>query len=388
MTGSDYWETVNYHILPHWMKRVSKPKHWIKNTYTKIFYGKPYDYKVEYAVVHGKLHINYWRKRSTENPIAEHKSKSTPVLFYLLIIIVLAGIGFIWYNNSDLLNSAQSSIIPSPTIIAAAPSLSPTPLQTIRSTPIPTTPNINFKQSPKTTSYSYISKGNHGIISFTTYGGLADHFSKEDHSYYHDFEKETIMELLKNDNQDEYLQPLIETIKKKSNNPDDQAKIAISLVQYIPYNWNAYYGVSKGWYYPYETLYNNKGVCADKSLLLAYLLNQLGYDTIIFEFSDHMAVGVKSSSNYDFYDSGYAFIETTRPTIITYIPDTYYGGFTITPNPNIIHLNGGKNSLDVSQEYRDATRLKQLEAMGEVLDQTNYYDWARISNYYDLQYDS
>ena len=91
---------------------------------------------------------------------------------------------------------------------------------------------------------------------------------------------------------------------------------------------------------------------------------------------------------YDFYDSGYAFIETTRPTIITYIPDTYYGGFTITPNPNIIHLNGGKNSLDVSQEYRDATRLKQLEAMGEVLDQTNYYDWARISNYYDLQYDS
>jgi hypothetical protein len=89
---------------------------------------------------------------------------------------------------------------------------------------------------------------------------------------------------------------------------------------------------------------------------------------------------------YDFYDSGYAFIETTRPTIITYIPDTYYGGFMITPDSNIIHLNGGKNSLYVSQEYRDPTRLKQLEAMGQVLDQTNYYEWARISNFYDTQY--
>jgi len=135
-------------------------------------------------------------------------------------------------------------------------------------------------------------------------------------------------------------------------------------------------------------LYNNKVVCADKSLLLAYLLNEFGYETVLFEFSNHMAVGIKSSPSYDFYDTGYAFIETTRPTIITYIPDTYLSGFRVTSNPHIIHLKGGNKSLDVSTEYQDATRMKQLEAMGTVLDQSHYAEWLRISNNYDLQFDT
>jgi hypothetical protein len=217
---------------------------------------------------------------------------------------------------------------------------------------------------------------------------LADYFSKKSHSYYSDADREVILPLLENDYQNDHLQPLIDQIKKKSNRPDDQAKIAVSIVQHIPYDWNKFYGISMDWYYPYETLHSNKGVCADKSLLLAYLLNKLGYDTVLFEFSNHMAVGVKSSPNYDFYDTGYAFIETTRPTIITYIPDTYYGGFTISSNPHIIHLNGGKQVLDVSTEYRDAMEMKQLEAMGLVLDQSHYAEWLRLSNYYDTQYDT
>ena len=61
MAQSEYWKTVNYHNLPQWMKRVSKPKQWVNKTYTKIFYGKPYDYQVEYKVIRGKLDISYWR---------------------------------------------------------------------------------------------------------------------------------------------------------------------------------------------------------------------------------------------------------------------------------------------------------------------------------------
>jgi hypothetical protein len=197
-----------------------------------------------------------------------------------------------------------------------------------------------------------------------------------------------ILPLLENDYQNDNIRPLIELIRKSSTNPDDQAKIAISLVQHIPYNWNKFYGASMDWFYPYETLYNDKGVCADKSLLLAYLLNELGYDTVLFEFSGHMAVGVKCVSNYGFYDTGYAFIETTRPTIITYIPDTYVSGFKVTSNPHIIHLNGGKKALDVSTEYRDAIKMKQLQAMGETLDQSHYTEWLTISNNYDLQYNT
>lgn len=290
-------------------------------------------------------------------------------------------------THSLQIGNTQSTIIP-PSTVTAAPEVSSTPPQAFRFTPIPTTQNLNFKQSPKTTSFSYLINGNRESISFTTYGGLADYFSKKSHSYYSDPDKEVIQPLLENDYQNDNLQPLIDAIRKKSNNPNDQAKIAISVVQHIPYNWNKFYGTSMDWYYPYETLHHNKGVCADKSLLLVYLLNKLGFDTVLFEFSNHMTVGVKSSPDYDFYDTGYAFIETTRPTIITYIPDTYYGGFTISPNPHIIHLNGGEQVLDVSTEYRDAIKMKQLEARGQVLDQSHYAEWLRISNYYDTQYDT
>jgi hypothetical protein len=320
---------------------------------------------------------------------------SYAVIGMILVSFFVVGIGSVALlsDNANAITqsfqkiNAQSTIIPS-SIATAAPTLSSTPSQTYSSTPIPTTPNLNFKQSPKTTSFSYLINGNRESISFTTYGGLADYFSEKSHSYYSDADKEVILPLLENDYQNDNLQPLIDAIRKKANSPDDQAKIAISLVQHIPYNWNKFYGTSMDWYYPYETLHNNKGVCADKSLLLAYLLNKLGYDTVLFEFSNHMAVGVKSSPNYDFYDTGYAFIETTRPTLITYIPDTYYGGFTISSNPHIIHLNGGEQVLDVSTEYRDATEMKQLEAMGDVLDQSHYAEWLRISNYYDTQYDT
>jgi hypothetical protein len=37
------------------MKRVSKPRHKVIKTYTKIFYSKPYDYKAQYKIVHGRL---------------------------------------------------------------------------------------------------------------------------------------------------------------------------------------------------------------------------------------------------------------------------------------------------------------------------------------------
>ena len=248
-------------------------------------------------------------------------------------------------------------------------------------------PSESFKDSPKAHTYPYYS-GGRKTLSFTTYGGLNEYFSKESHTYRYDYVNEVIMELLENSYQDEYLEPLIEQIKKTSSSPETQARIAISLVQHMPYSWSRYTGTYSDWYYPYETLHNNQGVCSDKSLLLAYLLNRLGHDVVLFEFSDHMAVGVKCNSQYDFQNSGYAFIETTRPTIITYIPEDYLGGFTITSNVEIIHVQGGTKSLDVSREYQDAQELKKIESMGQVLDQYHYARWQALTQKYDLLYDT
>ena len=76
-------------------------------------------------------------------------------------------------------------------------------------------------------------------------------------------------------------------------------------------------------------------------------------------------------------------IETTRPTIITYEPDTGYGGFSLSQNPRIIHLSGGRKALDVSTEYGDAMRMKQLEEMGGNLNQSYRAELSKISEKYD-----
>jgi hypothetical protein len=248
-------------------------------------------------------------------------------------------------------------------------------------------PSESFKNSPKSHNYHYNS-GGRKTLSFTTYGGLNEYFSKKSHTYRYNYVDEVILELLEDSYQDKYLEPFMERIKEVSSSPETQARVAISLVQHIPYSWNRYSGTDSDWYYPYETLHNNQGVCSDKSLLLSYLLCQLGYDVVLFEFSDHMAVGVKCNSQYDFQNSGYAFIETTCPTIITYIPEDYLGGFRVTSDVEIIHVQGGDKSIDVGGEYRDAQELKKLESMGQVLDQYYYARWQALTQKYDLQYDT
>jgi hypothetical protein len=44
--------------------------------------------------------------------------------------------------------------------------------------------------------------------------------------------------------------------------------------------------------------------------------------------------------------------------------------------------------LDISTEYRDALRLKQLEKTGRSMDTDEYNEWLKISNRYDLRYTS
>ena len=62
--------------------------------------------------------------------------------------------------------------------------------------------------------------------------------------------------------------PLVDAIREKTDDPDDQVRIAVSLVQQIPYDQEM---LDKGTLeirYPYQTLLDNKGVCCEKSVLL------------------------------------------------------------------------------------------------------------------------
>ena len=390
MTHADDWEPVKYRDLPNWVKEDSKPRRWVRNTYKTVFYGDPFDYMVQYTVDQGTLTLFYWRTAHTFKRVKKPAKKIPPPSFRLLygvIILAVAAAGIVFLYQFLPSISISSPAISPPAIPNEVPDLSSPSQPTQSPTPPATTlPETDFRRSPKTSSFSYVLDGNQRSMSFTTYGGLSDFFSNKSHSYHYDPETGVIVALLENEVQNENMRLFIDMIRKRSTTSDDQAKIAISLVQRIPSNGNRYNRTATDWYYPYETVHNNKGSAADKSILLAYILNELGYETVLFEFSDHMAVGVKSSSKYTFYDTGYAFIETTRPAIITYVPGAGSGGFRVSQNPRIIHLIGGRRVLDVSAEYGDARRMQQLEEMGGSLNQSYRAELAKISDKYDLNY--
>jgi len=66
--------------------------------------------------------------------------------------------------------------------------------------------------------------------------------------------------------------------------------------------------------FPYETLYDNEGICTDKSYLEAAVLEKMGYGTAILTFDKerHMAVGVETPADYSLYDGRYSYLETTN----------------------------------------------------------------------------
>jgi hypothetical protein len=390
MTQADDWEPVKYRNLPNWVKEASEPRRVVKKTYKTVLYGDPYDYLVQYTVHKEGVTVSYSRAahalKKVEKPQKKFSWPSFRLLFGVLLLIV-AGSGIVFLSqNLPVMNLPQPAVSPPP-VASGVPVLSSTTLPVTGSLPPPTpVPANEYLQSPKTTSFSYVLNGDRRYLSFTTFGGFSDFLSNKTHSYHYDPETGIIVDLLENADQNEFMRPFLETIRKRSITPDDQARIAISLVQRIPTNGNLFSRTSTDWYYPYETLHNDAGSDADKSVLLAYILNELGFDTVLFVFSDHMAVGVKSSSRYAFSDTGYAFIETTRPAIISYVPDAGWGGFVLSQNPRIIHLSGGKRVMDVSTEYGDATRLKQLEGMGGNLTQRTRAELSGILDTYDLSY--
>jgi hypothetical protein len=121
-------------------------------------------------------------------------------------------------------------------------------------------------------------------------------------------------------------------------------------------------------------------VCSDKSLLLAYILKNLGYDVVLFSFNKekHMAVGVKTSEKFDYQNTGYAFIETTEPSIITDSSGDYLGAGKLTSIPTIIPISNGNALNSLSEEYANAIEFNQLKSEGEKLSPEKYRQWEML----------
>jgi len=121
---------------------------------------------------------------------------------------------------------------------------------------------------------------------------------------------------------DIYLNSLVEQFRaaKTANNLSEEQMInlVVAFVQGIPYVEDKL-GTGQEEYpkYPIETLYEQGGDCEDKSILMASLLEKLGYGAVLLVLPNHMAVGVKGSSalpgTYITYQNQrYYYLETTN----------------------------------------------------------------------------
>lgn len=155
-------------------------------------------------------------------------------------------------------------------------------------------------------------------------------------------------------------------ISNAAGNADDAARIAISLVQHIPYDEEkTTIGRDKDHMrYPYEVLYDGCGICGEKSILLGYLLASFGFGVALLEFDieSHMAVGILSKPPYTFPYISYAFVESTRPTIATDMHERYRSVGLLRSQPTVIPISNGRPFLSIEEEYRDAQMWHRIQA--------------------------
>ena len=274
------------------------------------------------------------------------------VLLLILILSIFLG---------GCTTTSQTNIAPSQTAVGIPVDLLP-PSQTKC-----ILPQISENSNTITQTYPYVVNGQEGSIVLTLNKHWSDYFacrSDEFGSQHQIFAKtcnpsgdctnsiyfDSRMELINETKKYSALNPLIDAIKSKSTDPEMQARIAISLVQHIPYdNRDERDYISTNGakmihsYSPYEVLYENKGNCVEKEVLLAGILNDLEFESALFQFSEdkHEMVGIGGSGNDQYQNTGYIIIETTIPYPIGEIPDnvhTTYSTILKIPGTLKFHL--------------------------------------------------
>ena len=234
-----------------------------------------------------------------------------------------------------------------------------------------------YQTDSKVVELNYILRGEQRTIDFPVYKGMVDYLSEIPQSIFHssgetpsraDFKLKNIDE----EEQRELLIPLVKDIQDITDDEEDQARIAISLVQNIPFGFSEKEVRLSGGRsinysrYPYEVLYDVEGICGEKSELLAFLLRELGYGISFFYHADenHESLGIECPIEKSLGGTGYCLIETTGPSIITDDSIEYIGGIVLNSEPEVIPISTGASLGGNLYEYGDAKVMKKLRNNG------------------------
>lgn len=224
-----------------------------------------------------------------------------------------------------------------------------------------------YQAEPKNITLNYVLRGKEGQISFVVYKKMADYLS-ELPRYVDSSENPTLLDfklkMINQKEQRELLLPLVVEIEKLTKDKTDQARIAINLIQNIPFG-NSTKTLKIGniaveyQRYPYEVLYDVKGICSEKSELMIFLLREIGYGTssLYYNLENHEAVGIKCPKEKTNVGE-YCFVETTGASIITDDRTEYFGAVRkLLSSPKVTNISEGISLENNLYEYRDAKLL-------------------------------
>jgi len=243
----------------------------------------------------------------------------------------------------------------------------------------------DLETGPKTINLPYVLRARPGSIRFDAYRGVNDYLSTKYPVSYPD-ELDYWLQFIDESVQDRYMNRLVDSIRAAEPDRANQVRAAISLVQKIPYIDYEFDTPAK---YPYHVLYHQNGDCDEKSLLLAYLLRELGYGVALFEFEEegHMAVGIRAPEDCCYRNTGYAFIETT----IASIPTDALGEYgeeriRLRSDPKVFVISEGEIFEEIRREHADAIEWNRIRDIGGDLDQYNYGRYQTLARIYGMDY--
>lgn len=114
-------------------------------------------------------------------------------------------------------------------------------------------------------------------------------------------------QLVNHEWQEDTIQEIVQQLESYGDSDDETVRVALQFVRSIPFNRTL-----EHWTYPYETLYLDSGVCADKTFLAAAIVEEMGYSVAIMGFvdEDHMVLGIGCDEEYAYWEE-FCFVDVT-----------------------------------------------------------------------------
>lgn len=147
-------------------------------------------------------------------------------------------------------------------------------------------------------------------------------------------------------------------IRREQNlTSDEYVELLTAYVQSIPYDHDKLASIEIAPRYPVETVFENRGICSDKTILLAGLLAHEGYSCAVLHFAkeNHVTVGLPAPDGFDYFGCGYAVVETTA---ISYIGAASSEFGVCAGRPKVLPIGHGTKTYD---GIRETVKILQIQ---------------------------